>query len=181
MSPLALLITLAAVVYLAAGAVTIDGYQNNWGGSVDFHCWYGQAINRVYSVFTNNDRRWRLKCGKPSEEAGYKPYSCTWHNKVNDPDKPLIFMCPENQIVVGMKSEYRRYNKDRISSFQCCKATDDNLKTVGCEMTPYINEFRKPMDYTVPKGKVIIGWFSLHQNKYEDRINKVVTCDFKKV
>ncbi|KAK3804421.1 hypothetical protein RRG08_006720 [Elysia crispata] len=173
---------LLLVVLLSVGLDTAwsqdDDFVNDWDGEVNFECPEAQVIKSVYSVHENHfeDRRWKFDCVPPP--SGAVPKNCEWTDDyVNDWDEAITFMCPPNQLLAGVYSVHNNDFEDRQMKFKCCK--DSNYKTYSCELSDYLNEYDEVLDYNVPNGFVLTGWYSVHSNKREDRRHKMETCRYR--
>ena len=175
------LAVLALVVALAVAddpVADTEEFDNEWDGDLSFECPSGKVLGSVYSVHDNSkeDRRWRLGCKKAP--SGAKPKTCTWTDDyINTWDEPISFMCPANYVLTGINSTHSNAAEDRRMKMKCC--TKSEVKTLNCKMTPYLNDWDAVLDYTVPKSKVITGWFSVHANSKEDRRHKLIVCSYK--
>ncbi|RUS79425.1 hypothetical protein EGW08_012802 [Elysia chlorotica] len=173
LSALALVVALAT---FCLGAVKADEeFANDWDAELNFECPAGQFISSVYSVHNNvkEDRRWRFGCQQPP--YGAFRTACTWTaDYVNNWDEAVSFMCPAHYAIAGVQSVNSNAHEDRRMKFKCCKPY--GYKTLGCELTPFLNDFDAELNFTMPNNKILAGWFSLHSNKYEDRRHKMLSC-----
>ncbi|KAK3740217.1 hypothetical protein RRG08_054239 [Elysia crispata] len=176
--------SLAVLALVVALAVAEDPegdteeFDNELDGDLSFECPRGKVLGSVYSVHDNSkeDRRWRLGCKKAP--AGAKPKTCRWTDDyVNDWDEAVSFMCPANFILSGINSTHSNAAEDRRMKMKCCRKSA--YKATNCVLTPYLNDLDGVLDYTVPKSKVITGWFSVHSNSKEDRRHKLIVCSYK--
>ncbi|GFR61561.1 hemagglutinin/amebocyte aggregation factor [Elysia marginata] len=172
---LTLLLSLAVVLSVTWAD---DQFDNAWDGPLNFECPAGEFISSVYSVHNNQreDRRWRLGCS--AAPYGAIMPKCSWtEDYVNSWDEPISFMCPTDYAVAGIQSYHDNRFEDRRMKFKCCKPLA--YKTLSCTLTPYLNEFDGELNYTVPNLRVLTGWFSVHQNRQEDRRHKMLTCLYR--
>lgn len=80
-------------------------------------------------------------------------------------------------MLTGIESKHDNHKEDRLWKFQCGHLEWGHL--TECKWTEqYINDYIKPLEFTVPDDHVIVGLQSIHDNKFEDRIWKVKTCHF---
>ena len=175
LSVLAIAVTLAISLDLIKAE---DDFDNEFDQELDFECPLGQFISSVYSVHSNGaeDRRWKLGCRAP--RYGAISTTCAWtEDYVNTWDEPISFMCPAHYGIAGIHSVHDNGAEDRRMKFKCCKPV--NYKTSGCELSPYLNEWDAELDYSVPGGKILAGWFSVHDNSKEDRRHKMLTCTYR--
>ncbi|KAK3779650.1 hypothetical protein RRG08_040373 [Elysia crispata] len=97
---------------------------------------------------------------------------------VNNWDEKFKYECPTNQTLSYVYSTHSNHHEDRRWMFKCCHI--ESYKTTGCEWTPYLNSFDHVLNYAVPEDRVLIGWFSEHKNKAEDRRHRMLTCNLSK-
>lgn len=106
-------------------------WANDWQGSMHFECPRGNTIISIKSVFSDcqNDRIWEFGCGYNA--ASTTRGRCHWdHGYVNDPKKGIIFKCPNDGFIAGVKSEYFSGHGDRRFTFKCCN--DREFEHVDC-------------------------------------------------
>ncbi|KAK3767608.1 hypothetical protein RRG08_003869 [Elysia crispata] len=182
--PMALIVL--AVDLNTAWAQDFDWLQSlGWGQDFDndFHlrlkkvCPQGDVLSDVYSIHHKvyQDRRSRLTC-RPVP-SGAAPGNCTWTRRyVNEWDGPVLFMCPANKVLAGIDSKFDTLVSDRRFKFQCCEYP--GYKTSECQLTGYLNDWQDEMSYSASNDAVLTGWFSYHDNGFEDRRHKLVECLF---
>ncbi|RUS86139.1 hypothetical protein EGW08_006087 [Elysia chlorotica] len=171
-------VLLAALLAVGLSAVWGVDYVNNWDGPVDFECPDAESIGYLYSIHSNTaeDRRWKIACRKPP--SGAEVRKCEWTpNYVNQNDRTLLYMCPANYVISGVKSVHSNRDEDRRYKFKCCK--DSNYVTTSCTRSDWLNNWDGALDFTVANGRVLTGWFSVHDNSKEDRRHKFITCQLK--
>ncbi|GFS20251.1 hemagglutinin/amebocyte aggregation factor [Elysia marginata] len=168
---------LALVVALTNAKAEIE-FDNEWEGELDFECDRPEMIHGIYSVHSNkvDDRKFRFDCTQAP--SGATPGKCQWTDDfVNRYDETVMYACPANMILAGVKSFFRKKSEDRIMRFKCCK--DSGVLTTGCTITDYINDWDEELRYQVPDGKVVIGWFSVHSDKKGDRRHRMLECRYR--
>ena len=106
----------------------------------------GEAIHRIQSEYItiNRDRKFKFSCVKIADTPGKH---CEWFNDVNEWQKPLVFTCPADYYISGIKSVHlNQYGyEDRQWSIKCCRS--DEYHVESCELTDYINNFQETIDY----------------------------------
>ena len=105
--------------------------------------------------------------------------SCYWTDYVNDFDEPVSSMCSADYAISGIQSYHSNRHEDRRTRFKCCK--QQGYKTYSCALTSYLNNYDATLNYNVPQGKVLAGWFSIHSNRKEDRRHKMLVCSYGKL
>jgi hypothetical protein len=147
-------------------------YQNDWDRDLRVECAKGQAIHQFRSEHDNRreDRRWRFDCKKFSDSSGVY---CNWHYRINTWDAPMLFMCPANQYMAGVRSRHDNHREDREWDVLCCRK--QNFCTKNCFLTRYVNDWDRPLHYNAHGA--FTGLLSIHSNHREDRVFKVLTCD----
>ena len=149
-------------------------YQNHGDKPLKVECNQkkGMAINRIQSIYDakKKDRRFRFSC---TQVAHTPPKHCQWYNDINGWDQPLIFTCPADYYMTGIKSYHNNKKEDRRWSIKCCRS--DGYRTESCELTDYINDFRETIDNEAElsickndeERAFFTGFYSYHSNKQE--------------
>ncbi|GFS20253.1 hemagglutinin/amebocyte aggregation factor [Elysia marginata] len=168
------LVAAFAVIFVNAG----PRFENEYEETFSFECPQDEVINAVYSVHNNkhDDRRYQFDCRQAP--SGATPGRCKWSDDyVNKWDEDIMYMCPPNMALAGVRSEFRKKSEDRRMRFKCCK--DSNLLTVSCDLTTYRNDFDEELGYKVTNGRIIAGWFSVYSSKKSDRRHKFLECRYR--
>ncbi|CAG0886670.1 unnamed protein product [Darwinula stevensoni] len=156
-----------AVACLFLGAVASARPEHRWANEFDepfhFACPFNESIIRIESLHDSSfeDRIWEFTCGPV--KTGYD--TCGQSGFINDYDEPLTYMCPTNGIIAGVASEHENFYEDRRFDFKCCHL--EGVCWSDCYLTPYVNDYDEPMDYSVDPGYYITGAYSIHENFYE--------------
>ena len=143
----------------------LQDWQNKVTENLNMRCNDQQGFYRVKSEHFNfhKDRRWQFFCRAVSDSSFEDAY---WSGYVHEFDKPILFMCHPNYYVCGAKSDYKYFYGDRRWNFRCCRS--ENHFTKNCDLSEYVNDFDKPMEYSVIGAeRVITGVFSYHNNFFE--------------
>ncbi|GFS18744.1 hemagglutinin/amebocyte aggregation factor-like [Elysia marginata] len=170
------LVAALAAVLVNACAVDPD-FHNDWHEELNFECPSTEVIGSIYSVHSNkhDDRKFRFTCNPPPSSA--TPGDCAWTDElVNNWVEPVMYACPRNMVLAGVKSYFRTKSEDRRMHFKCCK--DSNVRTMSCDLTEYLNDWDEELAYNVPHGQVLIGWFSAFSEKKGDRRHKMLECRY---
>jgi len=152
-------------------------WNNGWDGELKFHCPSSQTITSFYSVHDNKreDRLFDIKCSNSPVRSSGK---CFW-TKMNPWDQPYRYTCPNNGMVSGMYSIHSNRHEDRRWAIQCCEISKE-LQPDRCRWTGWANNWDGPVNYKVPLGRVLSGFYSIHHNKHEDRLFNFYECFTKK-
>ena len=139
-------------------------YQNDVDQPLNFECKSKTALSEIRSVYSTSarDRQFQFNCRKTVSKDFSK---CFWTDNVNDFDEPLLFQCPANYVMSGVKSVHHNGREDREWRFKCCKTR--HYSTRNCELTDFINVYRSHFNYIAPRNKVFVGAFSFHDNHQE--------------
>ena len=174
-SPAVLAFVLA--IGIAGNIARADGFVNNWDKPFVYQCPGRQTLSSVYSIHNNyyEDRRFKFSCRTGPHDV--ISTTCKWSEQRTYSDQPVNFMCSADWAITGVDSYHTNINEDRRFKFKCCKL--ESYKTTGCEMTSFLNALDGEMDYSVPEGRVLVGWFSEHDDKTEDRRHKMLTCSLR--
>ncbi|XP_074649188.1 uncharacterized protein LOC141904498 [Tubulanus polymorphus] len=148
-------------------------WKNDWDQPLNFECPNYQHIQWFKSRHDNyyEDRQFDMSC-----RSGYVGIDCSWTGYLNDWDGVLSFVCPQNGIVTGFQSYHDNYREDRRWKLRCC-----NLVTkpgLSCHWTGYLANWDKQIDYLFPAGQAMVGMYSKHDNRREDRLFQFRVCSF---
>ena len=115
---------------------------------------------------------------KNSEEASVELTLGEKTKWVNAYDKPVNFTCPEGQALTGVTSRHSNSSEDRIFSYECSsgKIFDEKLSFSSCSEHKNVNHFDRPVDFSCPDGKVLVGESSHHNSGAEDRRFSYTCC-----
>ncbi|KAH9510316.1 hypothetical protein Btru_042746 [Bulinus truncatus] len=149
-----------------------SAYVNILTAPFNFECPPNQHISYIGSVHSNRaeDRLWDLQC-----RSSGRTVRCATSGFINNFDGVMNFNCSGNQVLTGLASEFDSFYKDRKFKAQCCAIQRKQPK--NCTWSGFVNEYDKPIGFTVPSGQVIKGLHSVHDNYYEDRRWKFLTCE----
>lgn len=156
------------------------GWQNDYDQVHKYECPSGQSLYRIQSIHSNHyeDRRWQWTCRDDPALVGVN--LCSWLMNVNEWDGVLNWSCPKNYpIVAGTTSDHDNFREDRRFSYKCCRGSVPHAYTcrrVQCLTTNTINTYDSEMDYSAPEGYHVDGFYSQHDNHYEDRMWQVKIC-----
>ena len=67
----------------------------------------------------------------------------------------------------GVESEHRNDKEDRRFKFKCCGVSRFKYRETGCFQTCLVNDWKKQLEYTVPRQHNIVGLYSEHDNGQE--------------
>lgn len=106
------------------------GFLNAWSDPVSYSCPVGEVMVGIYSEHNNlpQDRRWKARClgiarvelkdtGAWNQEDGVNAY-------INKGQDELDFTCPQQHVMVGMKSKHTKRIQDREFNFRCAQVAD---------------------------------------------------------
>ncbi|RUS86162.1 hypothetical protein EGW08_006056 [Elysia chlorotica] len=88
----------------------------------------------------------------------------------------LHYLTPFEWVITGVSSTFDSRLEDRRFKFRVCQLQFGYMFGRS-ETTAYLNDYDARLDYTVPEGKVLTGWKSVHDNYREDRRHKMVVSD----
>ncbi|XP_059086893.1 hemagglutinin/amebocyte aggregation factor-like [Tigriopus californicus] len=150
-----------------------SAWSNNYDRQLYFECPDNESINNIKSVHNNHheDRIWDFECRRSSLVLD----SCSWSGFANSYDDALSFQCQNGAgVVTGMKSDHDNHHEDRRWKIKCCKPRSTCYSE--CKLTPYVNEYDRPLSYSVETGYYLTGMESVHDNHHEDRIWRYRYC-----
>ena len=139
-------------------------WQNERDKPLKVECGNRKAFYRVRSEHSNKreDRHWEWSCRTIATSTFDDTY---WTDYVNDWDKRFFFSCKANYIMCGVESYHSNDREDRRWKFKCCHAKSHFTR--NCELSDYVNDFDRTMDYNVGGSNVITGAYSYHSNDQE--------------
>ncbi|XP_022806178.1 hemagglutinin/amebocyte aggregation factor-like, partial [Stylophora pistillata] len=105
-----------------------------------------------------------FKC-KVGPDPSYRGDDCAREHYENSYDKPVVFKCPHNGFITGIRSEYNTHHKDRRFGFRCCHT--DRYMPNKCKIAPLQNNWDQKLKYKLPRKYYLVGAFSDHDNHYE--------------
>jgi hypothetical protein len=153
-------------------AFTVDSSLTNWvnqyDGQMDWSTGSNRMVTGFYSQHNNHkeDRVWKFYHGSAS--GGVRCHSKYWTSDYQNVwDGTLSFSCAENEAISGFQSRHDNGKEDRRWKIQCCKVTNVQLHDVG--LTGYLNNWDGNLDFTCADDEVLIGVYSVHDNRREDR------------
>jgi len=143
----------------------LTGYINDWDRSMSFSAGSNKIITGFYSYHSNRreDRRWRVYYGSTS-------LTCTpggWSNWRNSWDRDMTFSCPSRAVLNGIQSYHNNRKEDRRWQFKCCNLPSNVY--VERRETHWINNYDARMNWVCPNSNAVVGLFSIHDNRREDR------------
>jgi len=126
-------------------------------------CPSGQGLYRLRSAHHNDheDRYFDYAC----RAVTANPVTCSWTGYVNEFDEPVSFTCPQNNFLAGISSYHDNHKEDRRFRFQCCGS--HHLRSQGCFLTGYVNNYDEYINYQAPTGWTFAGTVSVHHNRHE--------------
>lgn len=148
--------------------------------SLNFQCYgNGRSVQLWKSIHRNckQDRIHSFQC-KLGPDPNYRSCDCAWKYYANGYDKPIVFKCPHNGFITGIRSVYSTHYKDRRFRFRCCHTK--KYKPNNCKITPLKNGWDRNLNYRIPRNYYLVGAFSHHHNSYQDRRWQFEICQFKR-
>ncbi|KNC67905.1 dermatopontin-like protein [Pseudoalteromonas ardens] len=94
---------------------------------------------------------------------------------LNDFDAVLSYTCPNNMFIKSVSSYHDNGREDRRFNIECGKYTTTSgarLYRKSLSWTGYVNSYDQAFNYTCPAGKFLVGMYSVHSNRHEDRVFK---------
>ncbi|RUS89575.1 hypothetical protein EGW08_002693 [Elysia chlorotica] len=141
----------------------------------EFSCPDGQSLFFIRSTYSSvrHDRVWDFGCMPAPNEAVSK--TCQWTDYGNEFDMRLDFVSPDGWVIAGVSSYNSDTFEDRRYKFRVCQL--QGFHVADCIKTDWVNDYAAYMEFMVPDGKILTGWYSIHNNIYEDRHHKMVMCN----
>ncbi|GFR94797.1 hemagglutinin/amebocyte aggregation factor-like [Elysia marginata] len=156
-------------VLAAAIAVTHAYFKNDWDQPLSFDCPFGQVLSTIRSADDASavDQRWRFGC-KDAPPGIISTRTCRYRR-----DETGWFACGGDYVVRGFMTIPGDGPRGRQTVVLCCGSSATRRGTCNISDTDSINEPGAPVDYTVPSGKVIVGWNTLPDGRI-----RIVECAF---
>ncbi len=132
---------------LFVSVFSAEGYQNNFDQPLHVDCQSKKALSGVRSIYStpHRDRRFQFLC---QSITSYSFSKCFWTGYENQWDQPLLFQCPTDHVMSGVKSVHNNHREDRLWRFKCCKAPCHQTKS--CELSKFINSWRGLITIKLP-------------------------------
>lgn len=100
-----------------------------------------------------------------------------WSGFVNSLGDPIDFTCPDDQVVVGLASDFSATELDRRWEFQC--ATGGGLANISasCTLEDPINSLQGDIEFDCPSDGYFAGFVSEFTPASSDRVWQPYCCD----
>jgi len=166
MSAVNVFLLLVTNLYAYSVHSTRTNFANHYDGSLDWEASSNKMVTGFYSVHNNHyeDRKWKFDQGSVSDvecDDGH------WAMDMNEYDGVLEFSCNSNEAISGFRSTHNNHKEDRRWDIQCCSVSNALLESMG--FTGYLNNWDGVLDFTCDDDEVLIGVYSVHDNRKEDR------------
>ena len=148
------------------GQVSSTHYLNQMDEPFSWNVRKGHAIIGAYSYHNNRkeDRRWYFRYAKIKGVNYFRGHQSL---PITHYDVEMYSQCGYGYILTSISSWHNNRKEDRQWHFRCSGVQRSRLDY--CHWTHYLNDFDKPLNYRAPKDFVIIGVYSYHNNRHEDR------------
>ncbi|KAK3765272.1 hypothetical protein RRG08_062169 [Elysia crispata] len=169
-----------ALLTLGLGLADAERFINNWLQDVNFQCPANQMLSKMASIHNNfyEDRLWTFGCTPFSsvDQLG----DCSWTvDYVNEWRMYTEYQCPLHAVLAGVHSTANRFYGDRRMKFRCCKFSGYIL--THCQWSYYLNHYDRLLTFTLPSKMLPTRIKSNFKEGVEDRIFKMLICNYQKV
>jgi len=143
-------------------------YVNSWDKKLDYSVKSGYVITGLASKHSNHreDRKFRFHYsrlnGIPCKDLGWSPF-------VNSYDRLMDYKCRANSTMTGLRSWHNNRKEDRRYKVRCCDLSNGGKFKIASYMTGYVNAYDGKMNKRCPSNDVLVGLYSHHNNRREDR------------
>jgi len=143
-------------------------WRNSWDKKFVYSVNGGYVITGVASKHNNRreDRKFRFHYsrlnGIPCKDLGWSKY-------INNYDGLMDYKCRANSAMIGLQSKHKNRNEDRIYKVRCCDLNNGGKFKIASYMTGYVNAYDGKMNKRCPFNDVLVGLYSHHNNRREDR------------
>ncbi len=99
---------------------------SHWASIVNLKPLALSGVRSIYSIGPTGRqcRRFQFLCQSITSYAFSK---CFWTGHENQWDQPLLFQCPTDYVMSGVKSIHNNHREDRLWKFKCCKSSNKKL------------------------------------------------------
>jgi len=131
-------------------------------------CSQNEAVSGFKSSHDNPNEgpKWKLQCCKVTDvrlkDMGLTHYLNNWNRMVN-------YKCRSNEVLTGIYSVYSKTRNDRKYKVRCARLIPIHKVSVTSSWSGYQNNWGKHMHFTAGANKMITGFYSVHDNRSEDR------------
>jgi len=157
----------------------VSDWQNNWKGLLNYVSEENAFIMKIESEHNNREEDRRFKF-----HVAYHAKASFAKVRVPTAEAPVVtplygtwdFQCPEQEVLVGMSSEFSQHHRDRSFSFRCSRPKGVQYDLASCSMSDWSDS---EYDQHIIKGvdnQVIVAVSSTHKDGAEDRLWKVKSC-----
>lgn len=155
----------------------LTNYLNNYHETFEWETDAGRWISGMRSVHSsgdNEDRKFKFYHDKePTGLSCEERLGWTGPGYYNEIDLPFEFICPENSVLVGMRSEFVGWAKDRYFGFRCCKVSNGFVVSAIKHMG-YQNHYDGEQIEGCAHNEAVVGLKSKHSNTHEDRKFEII-------
>ena len=143
-------------------------YVNGWDGKLDYSVKKGYVFTGLASKHHNRreDRRFRIHYSRLN---GIQCKDLGWSHFVNNWDGVMNYKCRPNSAMVGLRSWHSNRREDRRYQVRCCDLSNGGKYTIASYMTGYVNAYDGEMNRRCGGNDVLVGLYSHHNNRREDR------------
>jgi len=152
----------------------LTNYVNGWDNYFQSTLETNRLFTGIASVHDNDkeDRRFRVHWAQLYD--GLKCTNRRWSGYRNNWDQQLDYKCGGNSAISGLQSYHDNGKEDRRFNIQCCDLSNNGEWRISdIYKTGYVNEFDKQVNYRCGYMEVLVGLFSYHDNRFEDRRSKL--------
>merc|ERR1712187_722749 len=148
-------------------------------------CKPGERVSEIHSVHKNSyeDREWTLNCSKIQPEFRVTDKG-NWYNQSEETKfhDTVIWLGGAvgnlNQFLVGMTSDHSNPPyEDR--KFKFFSTHSENWYLTDCKWHYKINEYDRPLDWTLGEDEVIASLYSVFSKGHRDRVWDIMVCKLR--
>jgi len=124
----------------------------------------------IYSIHSDSREDRLFKIYRVDLLNGLKCTNPKWSNFQNNYDGVLSYKCGGNSAITGLKSSHSNSREDRRFSIKCCDVSNNGDYAISkVYQTGYVNEYDGTIEFRCGYMEVLVGLYSHHNNKMEDR------------
>jgi len=161
--------SLAATVRGIVQSSDLTSYRNSFDRYFMHTGVHSKVITGLTSYHNNRkeDRRFRIYL------AGLSGVHCKrswWSNYINGWDGPMDYQCGGNRAMIGLASWHNNRKEDRRYKVRCCDLSNGGkYSRVDTYLSGYANDYDGTMNFKCPSNDFMVGIYSHHNNRKEDR------------
>jgi len=149
------------------GGFRSTGYVNSFDRKFKYNLGSKYVMTGLYSYHDGRkeDRRFKIYYAKLRIQCS----DSSWSGYINKWDGIMDFKCRANYAMNGLQSHHSNHREDRRYKVRCCNLSNGGKYKISSYKTVWVNNWDGKMNYRCPSNGVLVGLYSEHDNRKEDR------------